>query len=69
MLSVVRARKAERLEKVVVLARERKVITNDDVQKMLTVSNATATNYLRELVRTGRLTKTGVRAGTRYHAM
>jgi hypothetical protein len=69
MLTVVRARKAERLEKIVALAREKKIITNDDVQKMLTVSNASATNYLHELVKTGRLSKTGIRAGSRYHAV
>ena len=59
-------RKRERLEKVVALAAAKGVITNNDVQLALNVSDATATNYLRELVKAGRLKKTGVRAGTRY---
>ena len=66
MREVVRAKKQARLEKIVALAIEKRVKTNDDVQKRLGVSDATATNYLRELVRQGRLKKTGVRAGTRY---
>ena len=66
MLTVVRARKAERLEKVVALAREKKVITNDDVEKLLKVSDATATNYLRELVKTDRLKRSGTDGGTKY---
>ena len=69
MLTVVRARKAERLEKIVVLAVEREVITNNDVQILLGVSDATATNYLHELVSAGRLKRTGVRAGTSYHPL
>ena len=59
MLTVVRARKKERLEKIVAMVREKKVITNDDVEKLLKVSDATATNYLRELVKEGRLKRSG----------
>lgn len=66
MLTVVRARKAGRLEKIMALARERKVITNDDVQKLLTVTDTTATNYLNELVKAARLKRTGFRAAARY---
>jgi DeoR/GlpR family transcriptional regulator of sugar metabolism len=65
MQRVVGARKQARLEKVVVLAAEKRVVTNDDVQKLLRVSDATATRYLNELVRQGRLKRSGVRAGTR----
>ena len=66
MREVMQTRKRERLDKVVTLAARKRVITNNDVEKLLKVSDATATNYLRELVRTGRLKKVGVRAGTRY---
>lgn len=54
-----RANKAERLEKIVALARERGKITNNDVQILLGVSDATASRYLRELAVHGRLTRVG----------
>ena len=66
MLTVVRARKAERLEKIVALAKEKGSITNDDVEKLLKVSDATATNYLRELVKAGRLKRSGARFHEHY---
>ena len=69
MLTVVRARKAERLEKIIAMAREKKVIMNDDVQKMLTVSNATATRYLNDLVKAGRLKRFGARKHEKYEAI
>ena len=59
-------RKNERLVKVLALAIEKGMLTNNSVQSALGVSDATATNYLRELVKEGKLKRTGVRAGTRY---
>lgn len=59
MLEVVRARKAERLEKIVVLAREKQVIRNDDVEKLLKVTDTTVTNYLNALVLSARLRRSG----------
>ncbi|MFZ2555757.1 MAG: DUF977 family protein [Minisyncoccia bacterium] len=52
-------KKQARLEKVVALARERGKITNNDVQILHGVSDATASRYLRELATTGRLTRVG----------
>lgn len=52
-------KKRARLEKIVALARERGKITNNDVQILLGVSHATATRYLVELARTGRITRVG----------
>lgn len=66
MLEVVRARKAERLEKIVALAREKRVITNDDVQLLLGVSDTTVTNYLNSLVLSGRLRRSGRGRGAEY---
>lgn len=66
MLEVVRARKAERLEKIVALAREKRVITNDDVEKLLKVSNATATRYLNALVVAAKLRRFGARKHEKY---
>lgn len=59
-------RKQERLEKVLALAREKGHVRNNHVQLMLGVSDATATNYLRLLVRTGRLRRTGAGKSTKY---
>lgn len=66
MRDVARKRKQERLEKIVQMSIEKRIITNNDVEKLLKVSDASATNYLRELVLAGRLKKSGVRASTRY---
>lgn len=69
MLTVVRARKAERLEKIMEMAREKRVITNDDVEKLLKVSNATATRYLNALVLAGRLRRFGARKHEKYESI
>lgn len=69
MLTVVRARKAERLEKIVQMAHEKKVITNDDVQLLLGISDSTAARYLKELAVHGRLNATGKRGHIRYEAV
>ncbi len=66
MLEVVRARRAERLEKIVALAREKRVIKNDDVEKLLKVSDATVTNYLNALVLSARLRRSGYGRGAQY---
>lgn len=66
MLQVVRARRAERLEKIVALAREKRVIRNDDVEKLLKVSDTTITNYLNTLVLSARLRRSGRGRGAQY---
>ena len=66
MRAVVQSRKQARLEKIMEIATHKRVIVNVDVREALKVSDPTATNYLRELVRAGRLKRNGVRAGTRY---
>lgn len=52
-------RKQKKLEKILKLAREKARITNDDAQKLLRVSDATATRYLSQLVKEGKLRQTG----------
>lgn len=52
-------RKRAKLEKIMALAQGREKITNDDAQKLLRVSDATATRYLSELVKQGRLRRVG----------
>ncbi|MBL8158752.1 hypothetical protein JNK62_04430 [bacterium] len=65
-LEKVQFRKRAKLEKIIVLAKAKRSIKNDDVEKLLRVSDATATNYLSQLVREGKLKRSGIRAGTVY---
>jgi len=50
---------AEALEKVLALARAQVSVTNNDVEVMLGVSDATATRYLQELESQGKLVQQG----------
>ncbi len=65
-LEVIQFRKKAKLEKIMKLAREKHSITNDQVQKLLRISDATASRYLSELVRQGRLRQLGIRGSARY---
>ena len=58
-LAKIQFRKQAKLEKIMVLAKQRGQITNDDAQKLLRVSDATASRYLAELVKNGRLQMVG----------
>ena len=51
--------KAEAKEKILKLFDNKAEITNDDVQKLLAVSDATVTNYLNELEQEGHITQIG----------
>lgn len=51
--------KEERKQKILEMFQEKKEITNNDVEKLLGVSDATATNYLDELERSGKITQKG----------
>lgn len=59
-------KKRENLEKVIQLTREKGEISNNDVQFALKVSDATATRYLEELEKQGKLVQTGSGKGTIY---
>ncbi|MFZ2887018.1 MAG: FaeA/PapI family transcriptional regulator [Minisyncoccia bacterium] len=61
-----RAKKRERLEKIMQFATSHYSITNNDVQILLGVSDATATRYLEELTKAGRLQRSGNRAAAVY---
>lgn len=65
-MEAIRFRKKAKLEKIMKLAQEKRSITNDQVQKLLRVSDATATRYLSELVRQTRLRRFGIRGSARY---
>ena len=51
--------KEENLQKVLEFLASRGQLTNDDVQKLLGVSDATATRYLEELEKEGRIRQVG----------
>jgi uncharacterized membrane protein len=62
------ARKKEaRLAKVVALAKEKGRITNDDIEKLLHVSDATASRYGTILVKRGLLKREGKGRGVTYY--
>jgi predicted HTH transcriptional regulator len=65
-LEKIRERKSKRLEKILQLAKEKGEITNDDVEKLLHVSDMTATRYLNELVKQGRLKRIGPPSRVKY---
>ena len=65
-LSVIQFRKRAKLEKIIKLATEKKSITNDNVEKLLHVSDATASRYLLQLVKEGKLKKVGPDGRARY---
>lgn len=56
---MIQFRKRKKLEKILELAREKGKITNNNIQKFLRVSDATATRYLSQLVKEGKLTRQG----------
>jgi hypothetical protein len=58
-LEKVQFRKRAKLEKIIVLAKAKRSIKNDDVEKLLKVSDATASRYLRQLVQEGKLRRSG----------
>ena len=58
--------KQRKLEKIIQLAEKKQTITNDDVQMLLRVSDATATRYLVNLVQQGHLTRVGGPRDAKY---
>jgi len=70
---MIQFRKRKKLEKILGLARQKTAagaeqgkITNNDVQKLLRVSDATATRYLSQLVKEGKLKPISRRGGAFY---
>jgi len=58
--------KQKKLDKIIQFAQKKQIITNDDVQKLLRVSDATATRYLVRLVGQGRLARAGNPRDAKY---
>ncbi|HEY4489948.1 MAG TPA: winged helix-turn-helix transcriptional regulator [Candidatus Paceibacterota bacterium] len=59
--NVIRARKRKKIEKIMELFAKRTRITNDEVEKLLHVSDATATRYLSMLESEGRIRQVGIK--------
>lgn len=59
-------RRRRRLDKIVAACRVSGRITNNEVERLLHVSDSTATRYLKGLVKEGKLKCVGVRAGAYY---
>ena len=63
----IQTKKQIKLEKVMTLFNTKEKITNDDVEKLLHVSDATALRYLKELVKQGKIQRVGkTGAGVEY---
>lgn len=56
---VTQLRKQKKLVSIMNLFEKKKHITNDEVEKLLHVSDATATRYLSELEKQGKITQIG----------
>lgn len=63
---VIQFRKHKKLEKIMGLFLKKQSITNDDIQKLLYVSDATATRYLKQLETEGRIRRQGVPGHASY---
>lgn len=65
-LEKIQFRKRAKLNKILLLAAKKRSIKNDDVEKLLKVSDATASRYLRQLVQEGRLRRSGMTSSIVY---
>jgi len=63
---MIQFRKRKKLEKILDLAQTKQKITNNDIEKFLRVSDATATRYLSQLVKEGKLKPISRRGGAFY---
>ncbi|OHB24988.1 MAG: hypothetical protein A2542_02695 [Parcubacteria group bacterium RIFOXYD2_FULL_52_8] len=65
-LAPIQFRKKAKLETIMKFVQEKKSRTNDQVEKLLHVSDATATRYLTQLVKDGRLKRMGKNGSSHY---
>ena len=68
-LDAIQFRKRAKLEKIVKYAEQKRSITNDQAEKLLRISDAPAPRYLSQLVKEGRLKRTGPAGNARYEPM
>jgi len=65
-VDAIQGRTRKRLDKILAEFDKKKTLTNDDVEKLLHVSDATATRYLYELVKEGKIKRTGKTKSAAY---
>ena len=65
-LAARRSRQQKKLDEILVLAKKKEFVTNDDVEKLLHVSNATATRHLDTLVKSGKVQRIGIKSHAKY---
>jgi hypothetical protein len=62
----IQSNKLKKLDKIILFAQKKKIIANEDVQKLLHVSSATATRYMVKLVQQDRLARVGNPRDAKY---
>ena len=62
----IQSNKQKKLNEIIQLAQKKQIIKNEDVQKLLRISSATATRYLVKLVQQGHLTRVGSPRDAKY---
>lgn len=66
--AAIQARRQQKMEKIVAHVNEKGKIANDEVEKLLRVSDSTATRYLLTLAKDGRLKRVGSRGRAVFYA-
>lgn len=64
--AAIQNRKQKKLLKILKLVETNKTITNDDIEKFLRCSDATATRYIGDLIKQGKLERVGPKNHARY---
>jgi DNA-binding MarR family transcriptional regulator len=62
----IQSNKQKKLNEIIQLAQKKQIIKNEDVQKLLRISSATATRYLAKLVEQGHLIRVGSPRDAKY---
>ncbi len=62
----IQSRKRKKLEKILQLVQQKGSIRNDEVEKALRMSDSTATRYLNQLIREGKIKRVGAAEHARY---
>ncbi len=65
----IQSNKQKKFDKIIQYAQKMKIIANEDMQKLLHISSATATRYLVKLVQQGRLARVGNPRDAKYQFM
>jgi Fic family protein len=62
----IQSNKQKKLDKIAQFAQKKQIIANEDIQKLLHISSATATRYMVKLVEQGRLARVGSPRDAKY---